>query len=142
MKYKYQNDTGFDIYSAEDKVISPHSFGIIESAVSSEGITMPSPNSFFDETERYIVAGIALELKAKSSSDWIITGGEVDIDYNDKVYVKIANILDNELVIKEGQAICQGILRLVLQVKDAERGPRRKKTGGIKSQYHDNSDSK
>jgi dUTPase len=134
MLYKHQNDSGFDLYSTEDVVIPQNSFEIVPTSFNSKYACSSTPFSS-EQFEGYRYVGMGLYLWPKSGSDWLIGGGVVDVDYDEQVFVKVANITNKPLVIKKGQAVCQAVIQPVYQRIDFPRGECRHKTGGIKDQY-------
>ncbi len=90
---KHPDDAGIDFYSAEDKVIPPHSFD-----VAGTGITVEIP------------AGYVGMMMPKSRNDHLLGAGVIDAGYQGEIRIKLANLTDQPLVITEGQAIAQMLL--------------------------------
>jgi len=137
IEYKYRHDTGFDLYATRKVVIQPSKIAIIPLHLESTDIAILDPKSITVESKNVGMVGWGLFLYDKSStSDWITLGRVVDIDYDDIILAKIYNISQKTLVIKIGQAVCQGVIHPVFHPVMAEyqRGPRLKQ-GGIRTQY-------
>ena len=90
---KHPDDAGIDFYSAEEKTVMPHSFGVVGT-----GITVEIP------------AGFVGLLKPKSRNDHLVGAGVVDAGYQGEIRIKIANVTDEPLDIHFGQAVAQMLL--------------------------------
>ena len=102
---KHPDDAGIDFYSAEEKVIAPHSFDVVGT-----GITVEIPSGF---------VGL---LMPKSRNDHLLGAGVVDAGYQGEIRVKIANLTDVPLEIRHGQAIAQ-MLILPIVTPEVENVP-------------------
>ena len=87
---KHPADAGLDIYANCHMVIKPHSFSIV-----STGITLE------------IADGYVGLLKPKGRNNHLLGAGVVDAGYQGEILVKVANINEEPLEIKPGDAICQ-----------------------------------
>lgn len=87
---KHPADAGLDIYANCNLVIKPHSFSIV-----STGITLE------------IADGYVGLLKPKGRNNHLLGAGVVDAGYQGEILVKVANINEDPLEIKPGDAICQ-----------------------------------
>jgi len=90
---KYAGDVGFDLYSTVDVVIEPHTTAIIPT-----GIAIELPSGFFGW------------ITNKSSKEYLVGAGIVDNNYRGEIKVRIFNVLNKKIYIKEGDAIAQLIL--------------------------------
>jgi dUTP pyrophosphatase len=90
---KYAGDVGFDLYSTIDVVIEPHTTAIIPT-----GIAIELPSGFFGW------------ITNKSSKEYLVGAGIVDNNYRGEIKVRIFNVLNKKIYIKEGDAIAQLIL--------------------------------
>ncbi len=90
---KHPDDAGIDFYSVETITIPPHSFD-----VTGTGITVEIP------------AGYVGLLMPKSRNDHLLGAGVIDAGYQGEIRIKLANLTDQPLVIKEGQPIAQMLL--------------------------------
>jgi deoxyuridine 5'-triphosphate nucleotidohydrolase len=90
---KYVGDVGFDLYSTIDVVIEPHTTAIIPT-----GIAIELPSGFFGW------------ITNKSSKEYLVGAGIVDNNYRGEIKVRIFNVLNKKIYIKEGDAIAQLIL--------------------------------
>ena len=90
---KYAGDAGFDLYSTIDVVIEPHTTAIIPT-----GIAIELPSGFFGW------------ITNKSSKEYLVGAGIVDNNYRGEIKVRIFNVLNKKIYIKEGDAIAQLIL--------------------------------
>ena len=97
---KYAGDAGFDLYSTIDVVIEPHTTAIIPT-----GIAIELPSGFFGW------------ITNKSSKEYLVGAGIVDNNYRGEIKVRIFNVLNKKIYIKEGDAIAQ--LILLPQINDA-----------------------
>ena len=90
---KYAGDVGFDLYSTVDIVIEPHTTAVIPT-----GIAIELPKGFFGW------------ITNKSSKEYLVGAGIVDNNYRGEIKVRIFNVLNKKIYIKEGDAIAQLIL--------------------------------
>ena len=90
---KHPDDAGIDFYSDEARVIPPHSFDVVGT-----GITVEIP------------AGYVGLMMPKSRNDHLLGAGVIDAGYQGEIRIKLANLTDQPLVIKEGQAVAQMLL--------------------------------
>jgi dUTP pyrophosphatase len=90
---KYAGDVGFDLYSTIDVVIEPLTTAIIPT-----GIAIELPSGFFGW------------ITNKSSKEYLVGAGIVDNNYRGEIKVRIFNVLNKKIYIKEGDAIAQLIL--------------------------------
>ena len=90
---KHTDDAGIDFYSAENKVIPPHSFDIVKT-----GITVEIPKGF---------VGLMMP---KSRNDHLLGAGVIDAGYQGEILIKVANMTDSPLNIAYGQAVGQMLL--------------------------------
>jgi len=90
---KNPTDAGADFYSIENITIDPHSMKIVHTGISVE---IPKDYVFI--------------LKPKSKNNHLIGAGVIDSFYDGgEILIKVTNITDSPLEIKEGDAIAQGL---------------------------------
>ncbi|KAI0347507.1 dUTP diphosphatase [Trametopsis cervina] len=103
---------GYDLYSAEEKVIPPHGKALVDTQIS---IAVPAGTY-----------GRVAPRSGLASKFMIDTGaGVVDADYRGVVFVLLFNLSDKEFKVKEGDRIAQLILERiytpeVLEVEDLD----------------------
>ena len=90
---KHADDAGMDLYAAEDKTIPAHGIDVVHT-----GITVEIPKGF---------VGL---LKLKSRSNYLLGAGVVDAGYQGEILTKIANPTENDICIREGDAIVQMLI--------------------------------
>jgi len=124
---KHADDAGIDLYSSQDVIIPALSHAIV-----STGITIEIHQGF---------VGL---IKPKGRNDHLLGAGVVDAGYQGELLVKVFNPINQDLLIKTGDAIGQLLVLpiatpSVLEVdvseihqKDSQRG----NTGGIVSQFN------
>lgn len=99
------NDAGADLYALGDYIIHDGMNKIIHT-----GITCEIPE------------GCIGWITNKSSKDYLIGGGIVDEGYQGELLVKIINVTDSTLVIRDGDAIAQ-LLILPVKILDIVETP-------------------
>ena len=122
---KNPTDAGADFYSSENVRISPNSMSIVHT-----GISVEIP-------ENYV-----LILKPKSKNNHLVAAGVLDSFYDGgEVLVKVTNITNFCLDIKEGDAIAQGLYFPVetpqfeeIPIEDLKKNHERSGIGGIVTQ--------
>jgi dUTP pyrophosphatase len=87
---KHADDAGMDVYAYADRVIPPHSFGIVPT-----GISVRVPD------------GCMLDARPKSKSNFLIGAGVIDFGYQGEILIKVANITAEPLTIRRGDAVAQ-----------------------------------
>lgn len=102
-KYNYESDSGFDLYSVEDIVISPFGRALVPT-----GICFDIPEGL--EIQVRTKSGLAINqgLMVLNSP------GTIDGGYNSEVKVIIFNTNNSEFTIKKGMKVAQGVLCPVL----------------------------
>jgi len=87
---KHPIDAGMDVYSLGNYVIKPQTLKIVRTGI---GIETPP---------RYMTL-----IKPKSSSNFLIGGGVIDEGYSGEVFIKIFNVLSDDVIIRKGDAVAQ-----------------------------------
>lgn len=90
---KHPDDAGMDFYAYGDYIIKPQTFKIIRT-----GITVELPENFH---------GL---LKPKSGSAFLVGAGVIDNGYQGEILFRLFNVLDYDLVFRDGDPIGQMIL--------------------------------
>jgi len=112
-----------DFYAYGNYIIEPHNTKIVHT-----GVTVEIPE------------GYMLLLKPKGKNDWLIGSGVVDTGYEPgEILVKIINPYDRPIAIRDGDAICQGVLVKIsapeiIEVKEMKAKSERSGKGGIVTQ--------
>jgi dUTP pyrophosphatase len=122
---KHPTDAGLDFYSDEDVHIGPHFRAIVHTGIA---ILIPK--------------GRALVLKPKSRNDHLIGAGVIDTYYEPgEILVKVINYTDDEMYIKKGDAIAQGLYTYIdtpdpyeVPLEFFNKNSTRSGTGGIVEQ--------
>ena len=104
--YVYESDSGFDLYSSEEKWIFP-----LDRALISTGIHFDIPQNY--ELQIRSKSGLAL----KEGLTVLNTPGTVDAGYDGEVKVIIYNTNPQPYQIKKGQKIAQAVLCPVINGK-------------------------
>jgi len=94
---KHPADAGLDVYAVETVEIAPHNFAIVPT-----GVTVEIP------------AGYVGLLKPKGRSDHLLGAGVVDAGYQGEILIKVANLTDQILIFKNGDAVGQLLILPVL----------------------------
>jgi dUTP pyrophosphatase len=105
-KYAYYTDSGFDLYSTEDKWIHPFDRGLVPT-----GIHMDIPDGY--EIQVRSKSGLAL----KQGLMVLNSPGTVDQGYTGEIQVIIFNTSKERVKIEKGQKIAQAVLCPVVSGK-------------------------
>ena len=112
-EYNYPTDSGFDFYSQdEDYTLKP-----LQRKLFSTGLAFDIP------------AGYELQIRTKSGLAInqglmvLNSPGTVDNGYTDEVKAIIINLSDQDVTVKKGMKICQGILSPVVEGKHVNLVP-------------------
>jgi dUTP pyrophosphatase len=95
---KHRTDAGIDLYAVGEYVIPPNKVAVIHTGVSVE---IPSDCMGF--------------ITNKSRSNFLVGAGVIDEGYQGELLVKIFNVLDSELIIKNGDPVAQLIIVKILK---------------------------
>lgn len=123
-KYAYINDSGFDLYSTDELIIPPFGRALVPT-----GLKIQIPESF--ELQIRPKSGLAIN----QGLTVLNTPGTVDFGYTGEIKVIIFNTNQNEIEIKKGMKIAQGVFSPVMsgkyiklsevsKIENSERGER------------------
>lgn len=121
-KYAYTNDSGFDLYSTEDVIISAFGRALVPT-----GLKIQIPQSF--ELQIRPKSGLAIN----QGLTILNTPGTIDHGYTGEIKVIVFNTNQTEFNIKKGMKIAQGVFAPVMsgnfikftkvsEIEKAERG--------------------
>lgn len=105
-KYAYIDDSGFDLYSTEDKIIPPLGRDLIAT-----GLKIQIPEGF--EIQIRPKSGLAI----KQGITVLNTPGTVDFGYTGEIKVIIFNTNNHEFKIEQGMKIAQAVICPVISGK-------------------------
>lgn len=105
-KYAYIDDSGFDLYSTEDKIIAPLGRDLIAT-----GLKIQIPEGF--EIQIRPKSGLAI----KQGITVLNTPGTVDFGYTGEIKVIIFNTNNHEFKIEQGMKIAQAVICPVISGK-------------------------
>jgi dUTP pyrophosphatase len=108
-KYQRFGDAGFDLHSAEEKVIEPHSTSIIDT-----GLVFMIPNGY--EMQIRSRSGLA----AKWDVFVLNSPGTIDCGYRDTVKVILRNEGNTPITIKYFDRIAQGVIKPIIEAELVE----------------------